>query len=456
MPMPPPIAHVVVLMMENHSFDRILGYLRSLDPAIDGVDPTSPGRNPDWPSGTPVLQAPTTARNVADDPMHDLDNVLRQIDHGRMDGFLTDFGQSYPNAGTAERAEIMAYYARGALPALHFLAESFVACDRWFSSMPGPTWPNRLFAHSGTSLGHVDMPSGVFSPGFHLYDQTTLYDVLNEAGIGWAIYYGDFPQSLVLLHQLDQLDRYFPLPRFSADAAAGRLAPYVFIEPAYFGTEENDQHPPQDVLRGDVLIAQVYNALLADPAEFEKTLLIVVYDEHGGFYDHVPPPATVPPDANTAAFGFDLLGVRVPAVLVSPWLDPGGQHAVLDHTSLLRMAGDLWPSVAPGVAGGKLGRRAAVAHSPLDGLSWRATPRTALPAAPVATGLQAVQVMPTLDGRKQALLDYSQFLESKIQDPATKQALMGRAHEVQQGSLAQAQLATDRLDAFMAERRGIP
>src|ERR1035437_6739510 len=282
-----PITRVVVLMMENHSFDRVLGWMKQDYPNIESVGPDHPGMNPDYPVTTDtVFQAETRSRNIANDPGHDLDNVLGQIAGGSQ-GFVADFAQVYPQAALPERKEIMGWYPYGYLPALHFLAHNFVVCDHWFSSVPGPTWPNRFFAHSGTSLGHVDMPEGAFNPGLHWYDQRTLYDELDDALVDWRIYHGDFPQSLVMVHQLDKLDHYRKFDRWVADVQAGDLPPYVFIEPSYFGKEENDQHPPQDIMRGDALVAAVFNALLANQMVFEQTLLIVLYDEHGGFYDHV-------------------------------------------------------------------------------------------------------------------------------------------------------------------------
>ena len=113
-----PISRVVVLMMENHSFDRLLGWMQSIRPGIAGVDPNHLRANPDWPGGAPVMQVPTTSRHIADDPGHDLDNVVRQSGEGRMDGFIADFAQLYPTSGLPERQEIMGYYPRGALPAL--------------------------------------------------------------------------------------------------------------------------------------------------------------------------------------------------------------------------------------------------------------------------------------------------------------------------------------------------
>src|SRR5207249_6714571 len=117
-------------------------------------------------------------------------------------GFVKNYQRHYAQSVAADWAEVMAYYGNGTLPVLHALAQAFVVCDRWFSSMPGPTWPNRFFVHSGTSLGHVDMPEGMFHPGIHLYNQPTVYQRLSEKGISWKIYFGDVPQSLVLTHQL--------------------------------------------------------------------------------------------------------------------------------------------------------------------------------------------------------------------------------------------------------------
>jgi phospholipase C len=434
-------------MMENHSYDRVLGWTKQEHPDIEGVDPDRPGMNPDYPVTTDtVFQAETRSRNIASDPGHDLDNVLGQIAGGNQ-GFVADFAQMYPQAGLPERKEIMGWYPYGFLPALHFLAYNFVVCDHWFASVPGPTWPNRFFAHSGTSLGHVDMPEGIFNPNLHLYDQRTLYDELDNARVDWRIYYGDVPQSLVMTHQLGKLDRYRKLDRWTADVQASDLPSYVFIEPYYFGTEQNDQHPPQDIMRGDALVAAVFNALHANQRIFEQTLLIILYDEHGGFYDHVPPPQTIAPDGNTSRFAFNRLGVRVPAILVSPWLGQGFSATLLDHTSLLRMASQLWPGVKP------LGARASQANSPLDTLTWLAAPRRVVPPASTSQGSMPVIDLPSLTGQKQALFQFSQYLESQISDPAAKSALMARAHEAMGGAIAQGNLATHRLDAYMADKR---
>ena len=224
--------------------------------------------------------------------------------------------------------------------------------------MPGPTWPNRFFVHSGTSLGHVDMPEGIFHPNLHLYNQETVYDRLGDAGKSWAIYYGDVPQTLTMTHMLKYPFKFHKMPQFFTDArgSEANFPNYSFIEPTYFGSGQNDEHPPSDILRGEVLLAQVYNAIRNNEALWEKTLLVVLYDEHGGFYDHVTPPACVAPDGNTSEFSFAQYGLRVPAVLISPWLETQVLSDVLDHTSLLRYATDKWGL-------GPLGARTAAAKS---------------------------------------------------------------------------------------------
>lgn len=159
-----PIEHVVVLMLENHSFDQMLGSLTAIYNDLDGVDPKNPRQNPDFPDATKnIIQSETRLTSISLDPAHEFVNVNHQLanDNG---GFVRDYAQAHPNCTDQEKIQIMGYYPLGFLPVLHTLAQHFLVCDRWFSSMPGPTWPNRFFVHSGTCKGHVKMPSGVFDP----------------------------------------------------------------------------------------------------------------------------------------------------------------------------------------------------------------------------------------------------------------------------------------------------
>ncbi len=234
-----PIKHFVVLMLENHSFDQMLGGLKSVIPQIDGVDPAAPGQNRDA-DGTVYSQAQTTATSISHDPKHDLVNVLHQLEGGNAN-FVLDYSKAYSDTTQEEREQIMGYFPPGALGPLHELAQHFTVCDRWFSSVPGPTWVNRFFIHSGTSLGRVKMPEdtadGIRHPSLYFgYDQDTIYDRLNEQGISWRIYHGDVPQSIVLAHQRTPRNamHFERMAVFFTDVQGqeANFPAYCFIEPS--------------------------------------------------------------------------------------------------------------------------------------------------------------------------------------------------------------------------------
>ena len=448
-----PIKHIVVLIMENRSFDQMLGCIKAVYPQLEGVDPAHPLCNPNLPAGSPpICQNVSTARIIQDDPNHDLPNVLRQI-QGPCQGFVTDFAQQFPQSQTPERQEVMGYCPKGFLPALHAFAENFAICDHWYSSLPGPTWPNRFFAHSGTSLGRVDMPSGPFHPALHLYDQTTLYDRLQEKGISWKIYYGDVPQSLVMIHQWQYPFNYSGMANFFTDVqgAADQFPAFTFIEPTYFGANQNDQHPPTDILKGDILMAQVYNALRANNDLWSSTLLIVLYDEHGGFADHVFPTPTIPPDSHTKRYAFNQYGVRVPSILISPWINAGVINQTFDHTSILKYAIDKWQL-------GSLGARAAGANSVASFFAnaQRPTPAT-VPVAQIPVALQALarttaQQEP-LNANQQALLSFTQYLETHLAQVEPPSEVVRRSMAMAAGPLPQATVAHERVEKFLQYRR---
>lgn len=363
------IKHIVLLLLENQSFDRLLGCF-SQQADVDGIrSPGQPAYSNRDSAGQVYEQKPTDTKQVNPDPKHEARFVLEQLTNSNS-GFVLDFERSYPSSTTAQRQEVMGYHPLGFLPALHTLAGSFTICDHWYSSLPGPTWPNRFFALTGTCHGQALMPEGWEDPQLATYfDQTqdTIFDRLNEAHRTWRVYYYDFPSSLLLTHQRDprNLIHYHRIDEFFQDCGNEAEFPdFAFIEPKYFGADQNDDHPPHNITKGEKLIADVYNAIRSNPILWDTTLLVVTFDEHGGFYDHVSPPTVVPPDNLPARidpndpsvlFRFDRLGVRVPAVLVSPWVAKRVEKTPFDHTSLLRYLVDKWHM-------GGLGQRTASAN----------------------------------------------------------------------------------------------
>jgi len=358
-----PIRHVVLLILENRSFDQMLGCFRAVYPNLDGIDPAAPGRNDDG-AGNSYFQAPTDVRQMEEwDPRHEVEHVAAQLaDHNS--GFVKDFVTAYSASTLRARQLIMSYYPLDFLPALHRLARTFTICDRWFSSLPGPTWPNRFFSLTGTSSGRVDMPDDgthrADVPGYFEQNQLTLFDRLNDRAVHWKVYFHDIPQTTVLARQRvpHNVARYFYIDKFFDDARSheAEFPQFCLIEPDFQGWGENDDHPPHDIMRAEKLIADVYNAVRSNEALWSSTLLIVMFDEHGGYFDHVEPPAAIPPDDASANYPFTRLGVRVPALLVSPWVDARVESSQFDHTSVLKYLTDKWQL-------GPLGRRTAAATS---------------------------------------------------------------------------------------------
>jgi phospholipase C len=453
-----PIKHVVVLMLENHSFDQMLGSFRSLFPALEGVDPANPGTNRDK-DGTQYSQVVTTATSVQPDPMHELENVLRQLENNN-GNFVLDYSEAYPATTPDERQQIMGYFEPGTLPSLHELARHFTICDHWYSSVPGPTWANRFFVHSGTSLGRVQMPESVADSFRHPdlyfgYDQDTIYDRLNERGVPWRIYHGDIPQSLVLTHQrrIENARRYEFMDVFYSDARGQeeRFPAFNFIEPSYYWPGQNDDHPPHTTLRAQTLLGNIYNALRQNEPLWNSTLLVVLYDEHGGFYDHVSPPAAVPPGSHTLPnFRFDRLGVRVPALLVSPWVERTIINIEFDHTSLLKYLTEKWSL-------GSLTERVAAAQSFGSAIRTTGQPRTDTPGSvPIPAMSAASEAMiaagpgEPLNAHQKALIAFSEYLEREIEEPVGKPA---RTAAMMAGPPAQVETAKSRVKLFLTQQK---
>ena len=350
------IEHVVVLMLENRSFDSMLGTLYPRDPSFDGLRGdeqnlwlAQPVRV--WRSDASRLD-PGAATIPTPDPGELFKDMNAQLFGGAapppMSGFVQNYMAQLP--APADCRAVMHYFTPDQLPVMSTLAKAFGVCDQWYASAPCQTWPNRFFAHTGTSLGHVD--NSTFPIPF---PAPSIFRRLSDCDKGWRVYFHDVPQSLLLGDIWLEAPFHFRFfSTFLSDAQNGTLPNYSFIEPRYFtdlflNNIPNDQHPPHNVLYGEQLIAQVYNAVRSSPC-WKKTLLVVTFDEHGGCYDHVPPPSAAAPDGHAEhGFAFDSYGVRVPALIVSPYMPAGskvravptgvppqGPPYPFDHTSIIK------------------------------------------------------------------------------------------------------------------------
>jgi phospholipase C len=436
--------HLVVLMLENRSFDHMLGRLYHPENAppydkpprgqsFDGIrndmfnvlgpPPDILPPFPPFPQPLEVFVSRTAAYETPDDDLvgHQFPDVQMQV-HGLFDlgppmgGFVDNrviqFGTVHPTPdqiGIVMSGFSPAPYTAdkhgpfAATSVLSTLANQFAVCDNWFSSMPGPTLTNRSFLHAGTSNGWVSNNND--------WNQNTNPTIINAmlTGIGpesAKIYYGygpgyHGPDGLPCLTSL--IHPTIPPSVFTSNtiesfcfaAARGTLPNYAFIEPQIIdydtGNPPDDQHPPRDIRLGEHLISAIYQAVRNGPL-WNRTLLVVTYDEHGGFFDHCVPPAATPPDPTHPigedGFRFDRFGVRVPAVLISPLIEAGTVFRAdqpVDHTSVIKTLCNRWnlPSLTQRDAN-------APDLSPVLGTAPRPLRDTPdIPAAAVATGSDA-------------------------------------------------------------------
>ncbi len=411
------IEHLIVVMLENRSFDNLLGFLYAnvnnqpplnlpvQNPAtFDGLLPQNVSQvfwNPTnrgfFTTQEPPIKAfassPTTGGSpflVPDpDPNEAFLNFNFQIFGTQvpvelqlptMLGFYVDFLDAKGSSSSVAK-HIMESYSPTQVPVLSDLAKQFAVCDAWFGSVPAQTWPNRGFLHTGTSRGEVTNGDTL------AYDTQTIFEVLEDQGISWTVFNDSVLMSLTRLQYprlLGQSDSHFlDFDDFKHQASTGTLPAYSFIEPS-FVFSPNDQHPPHDVSDGERFLFDIWNAVSTSP-KWEKTLLVITYDEHGGCYDHAPPPwgATIPDSASNPGeqgFRFNRFGVRVPTVVVSPFIEAGTVFRTptlvpYDHTSILATLRD-WQSIS--VAAMLKSKRVASAPT-LEQLLTRSTPRSAVP-----------------------------------------------------------------------------
>jgi phospholipase C len=398
------IQHVVVLMLENRSFDHMLGFLyadrHNVSPSgapFDGL--TGQESNLDA-KGTrvPVFKIAASAPHAyfmpGADPGEGYAAANLQLfgtpappspPTATNSGFVTNFGITIPwdqqhgrsvEPGTVA-GDIMGMYAPETLPILSGLARGFAVCDRWFASVPTETLPNRAFAAAGTSQGHMDDAT-------HSFTAPTIFGALTHKHVSWAIY-GYNAAPLTRMTFSDTMNapasHFGQFTDFTTAARGGHLPAYAFLEPSW-GSNGNSQHPNYDVALGEQFIHDVYYAVRNGSA-WNQTLLVITYDEHGGCYDHAAPPAAVAPDSSVGEFGFDFkrFGVRVPTVLISPLIAPGtvfrpSGPTPCDHTSILKTIELRWglgpltarDAAAPDV-GAALSLSSPRADDPLAGVS---------------------------------------------------------------------------------------
>jgi phospholipase C len=379
------IEHIVVLMLENRSFDHMLGYLSHEDEGkrtdVNGLKREFVSRYPNSEGGQPhpIHHLEQTKFTPPEDPDHSAAATDEQIAGGTMNGFASSFAKKIAGkVAGGDPGLVMGYYNAADLPVYDHLAANFCVCDRWHSSVPGATWPNRLYALCGQADGSRDDRPHPEPP---LYKKPSFVRHLDAHGISWRWYSYD-PATLrcadahymvdpkyhdnfayvskTKLSWKTELEEEVLIDESSAsfleDAAKGMLPQVAWIDPNFndiniYGADSNDDHPPSDVKGGQDLVLLVYNALAASPL-WNKLLFIVTYDEHGGFFDHEPPP----PAADDDEKKFGRYGLRVPALVISPYVESrsvakvNGESILFDHTSIIL-------TILLKFCGGDLGRK---------------------------------------------------------------------------------------------------
>jgi phospholipase C len=353
----PQIEHIVVVMMENHSFDNILGLIGRGDGFTVGRNGQPTAKNPDGQGNNiHAFHMPTECQTTG--VGNNWTVTHEAYDNGSLQGFVT-----------STTPEAMGYFTSADLPFTCGMAGKFPIADRYFCSAMAQTYPNRRYLLAGTSLGLIDdtFPSALPPNG-------VIFEQLNNHGITWKDYYTSLPTLGVFLPLLGDAalaSNAVKIDQFYTDAAAGNLPSFCLVEED-FGTQSEED--PQDIQFGDQFMDKVVNALMSSP-NWPSTMLIWTYDEHGGYYDHVPPPPAVPPDdvppdlkPGDPPGGFDRYGFRVPSGVVSPYARKNYvSHTIYDHTSILKTVEEKWNLPA-------LTRRDANANSLFDMLDLRGKP----------------------------------------------------------------------------------
>lgn len=332
----PQIEHIIVVMMENHSYDDHFGLLGRGDGFRLDHHGQPLDANPDGQGN--LLRAfhmPSTCQ-LSGHPGQNWNASHTAFDNGRNDGFVEASG---PVA--------MGYWDQDDIPFYYDLGRTFPLCDRWFCSVLAQTYPNRRFLMAGTAAGIVTTTNqGLFAPP---PPNGTIFDRFADHGISWRNYWTDAPSAAIIVETLAKYPTNFAkISQYFTDAAAGTLPSFCIVDPNFGTMSEED---PQDLRQGEQFASQVINAAMHGPG-WPRTLLIWTFDEHGGYYDHVPPPPApapddIPPGIDTTTpllpGGYDRYGFRVPSVIVSPFARRHYvSHRVHDHTSVLKLVETKW------------------------------------------------------------------------------------------------------------------
>jgi len=500
-----PISRIFVLMLENHSFDNMFA-LSGIPGIIAATTSDSNSYN-----GTTYYVSGGAPSSMPTDPGHEFLDVVEQLggvgatypvngpyptinNSGFAANYATTDSEGSPPAPDKIGDIMLCFDTATDLPVAYQLATNFVLCDQWFSSLPGPTWPNRFFLHGASSNGLDHSPSkGEMAKwesvsGF-TYPHGSIFDALNNDSVTYRLYYDPNGPVAGSVAQVASLKNIFLTEMHSVNDLAEDLTgdypyQYTFIEPNYGnivnGSYEggSSQHPMDGVTGGEALIKTVYEAIRNSPL-WNESLLIITYDEHGGFYDSVPPGAAPLPDdgsSNTPGakdslsefgFTFNTYGVRVPAIIVSPWVQAGGvDHTIYDHSSVLATIEQVF-GVLPLTARDK----AANSVLPLLQSSARTDCPTTLndpapPPAPVAAdlaagaeALDATALIPERDNL-QGLLAIMLKTKYELSDrsEATKAALYAEFRAIQTRGRAAAYIeeVMTQVEAIRAARRATP
>nr|UEN74721.1 HRT transcription factor [Silybum marianum] len=331
-----PIKTLVVLVMENRSFDHILGWIKKTRPDIDGLTGKEYNHVKASDLKSDKIYVSDDAVFVDSDPGHSIQAIREQIfgsnDTSSKPAPMNGFVQQANTMGVDGLARtVMSGFKSDLLPSYTELANEFAVFDRWFASVPASTQPNRLYIHSATSHG---ASSNVRKDLINGFPQKTIFDSLDENDLTFGIYYQNIPATLFFksLRKLKFITKFHEYDlKFKHDAKNGKLPNYVVVEQRYFDVNvfpANDDHPSHDVAVGQAFVKEVYEILRSSP-QWNEMALLITYDEHGGFYDHVATPVDHVPNPDGIIgpepyyFWFDRLGVRVPTFLISPWIDKG-------------------------------------------------------------------------------------------------------------------------------------